>query len=115
MNARPVWSAPNTRAPRPAPAGAYRNRERRGRSNNYLAQLNSLANALQNSEELAQDPESFDTWCSRYLSHDRSPKPTLPLKSTPGDAPLYAQGYMDERQSLQPQRPPLPGDDDLFQ
>ena len=39
----------------------------------------------------------------------------LALKSTPRDAPLYAQGYLVERQTLQPQRPPLPGDEDLQQ
>ena len=39
----------------------------------------------------------------------------LALKSTPKDAPLYAQGYLVERQTLQPQRPPLPGDEDLQQ
>ena len=89
--------------------------ERRGRSERYLARLNSLVNALQNSEEPPPDPASFDTWCYRYLSHDLSPKPELPHKSTPRDAPLYAQGYLDERQSLQPQRPPLPGDEDIFQ
>ena len=43
--------------------------------------------------------------CTRYLSHDRSPKPELPHKSTPRDAPLYAQGYLVERQSLQPKLP----------
>ena len=66
--------------------------ERRGRSDRYLAQINSLANALENTGEPPQDSASFDTWCTRYLSHDRSPKPELPLKSTPRDAPLYAQG-----------------------
>ena len=89
--------------------------ERRERSERYLAQLNALANALQNTEEPAQDSASFGSWCTRYLSHDRSPKPDLPLKSTPKDAPLYAQGYLAERRSLQPQRPPLPGDEDIFQ
>ena len=79
--------------------------ERRGRADSYLARLNSLVNALQNSEEPPQDPASFDSWCTRYLSHDRSPKPELTLKSTPRDAPLYAQGYLVERQTLQPQRP----------
>ena len=57
--------------------------ERRGRSDSYLARLNSLANALQNSEEPPPDSASFNSWCTRYLSHDRSPKPELPLKSTP--------------------------------
>ena len=65
--------------------------ERRGRSDSYLARLNSLANALvESTEEPPQDPASFDSWCTRYLSHDRSPKPELPLKFTPKDAPLYA-------------------------
>ena len=89
--------------------------ERRGRSDSYLAQLNSLANALQNTGEPPQDSASFGSWCTRYLSHDRSPKPELPLKSMPRDAPLYAQGYLVERQTLQPTRPPLPGEEDLFQ
>ena len=89
--------------------------ERRGRAERYIAQLNSLANALQNSEEQPQDSASFNSFCTGYLSHDRSPKPELPHNSTPRDAPLYAQGYLDERQTLQPQRPPLPGDEDLFQ
>ena len=90
--------------------------ERRGRSDRYLAQLNSLANALQNPEGQAQDSASFDTWCTRYLSHDRSPKPELPLKSTPRDAPLYAQGYLEERIELhQPTRPSLPPDEEIWQ
>ena len=89
--------------------------ERRGRADNYLARLNSLANALQNTEEPTPDPASFNSWCTSCLSHDRSPKPELPLKSTPWDAPLYAQGYLVERQTLQPQRPALPKDKDLQQ
>ena len=55
--------------------------ERRERAERYLARLNSLANALQNSPE--PDPASFNSWCTRYLSHDRSPKPELPHRSTP--------------------------------
>ena len=89
--------------------------ERQGRTERYFTRLNSLTNALQNTGEPAPDSASFDSWCIRYLSHDLSPKPELPRKSTPKDAPLYAQGYLDERQTLQPQRPPLLGDDDLFQ
>ena len=57
--------------------------ERQERADSYLARLNSLANALENTGEPPQDSASFDTWCTRYLSHDRSPKPELPLKSTP--------------------------------
>ena len=45
--------------------------------------LNSLANALQNTGEPAPDSASFNSFCTHYLSHDRSPKPELPLKSTP--------------------------------
>ena len=89
--------------------------ERRERAERYVDRLNSLANALQKSEEPPQDPASFDTWCTRYLSHDRSTKPELPLKSTPRDAPLYAQGYLDERQTLQPTRPSLPPDQEIWQ
>ena len=57
--------------------------ERQERADSYLARLNSLANALENTGEPPQDSASFDSWCTRYLSHDRSPKPELPLKSTP--------------------------------
>ena len=74
--------------------------ERRERAKRYLAQLNSLASALQNSEEPAPDPTSFNSWCTGYLSHDRSPKPELPYKSTPRDAPLYAQGRAAVRPGL---------------
>ena len=89
--------------------------ERRGRAERYVEKLNSLANALQNSEEATPDPASFDSFCTRYLSHDRSPKPEFPLKSTPRDAPLYAQGYLAERQTLQPTRPSLPPEQEIWQ
>ena len=71
------------RAPAQAPAVRPPFLERRGRSDRYLAQINSLANALENTGEPPQDSASFDTWCTRYLSHDRSPKPELPHNSTP--------------------------------
>ena len=42
-------------------------------------------------------------------------EPELPAGSTPKDAPLYAQGYLDERQELQPNRPALPPEKDVWQ
>ena len=39
----------------------------------------------------------------------------MPDRSTPRDAPLYAQGYLDERIELQPSRPPIPQDEGLWQ
>ena len=103
---------------RRAPAQAYAVRPALPGAPGTLRQLPrppQLAGQRPASAEPAQDPASFDSWCTRYLSHDRSPKPDLPLKSTPRDAPLYAQGYLVERQTLQPQRPPLPGDEDVWQ
>ena len=66
---------------------------RQERSERYLASLDWLATTLSNSE----DEITFDTWCSHYLSYDESRKPEVPDRSTPRDAPLYAQGYLEER------------------
>ena len=46
-------------------------------------------------------------------SYDESRKPKVPASSTPKDAPLYAQGYLDERLELTPNRPALPPEKDL--
>ena len=81
------------------------------RANHYVARLNWLASALKKDDDSA----TFDSWCSHYLSYDESRKPELPAMSTPKDAPLYAQGYLDERQDLQPTRPKLPPNEDLWQ
>ncbi len=85
--------------------------DRRGRADRYLARLNSLASALENGD----DSTSFDSWCGRYLSYDESRKPVVPARPTPTDAPLYAQGYLDERLELQPTRPRSPRDECLWQ
>ena len=84
--------------------------DRQDRAEHYVARLDWLASALENSD----DPESFDSWCGRYLSYDESRKPEVPASSTPKDAPLYAQGYLNERRELQPSRPELPGEKDLW-
>ena len=76
-----------------------------------MARLNWLTSAL----ETEDDSATFDSWASRYLSYDESRKPELPASSTPKDAPLYAQGYLDERIELQPNRPALPQDESLRQ
>ena len=74
---------------------------REQRAKRYMARLDSLASALSNSEEEI----TFDTWASHYLSYDESRRPEVPDRSTPRDATLYAQGYLDERIDLQPNRP----------
>ena len=84
--------------------------ERQRRDGHYLDRLNALATALEQS-----DTSTFDSWCSRYLNYDEDYKPKLPDRSTPKAAPLYAQGYLDERQELQPNRPALPPEKDLSQ
>ena len=84
---------------------------RQKREERYIARLDSLASALSNTD----DTITFDTWAGHYLSYDESRKPDIPERSTPKDAPLYAQGYLDERIELQPNRPPLPPDENLWQ
>ena len=81
------------------------------RANHYVARLNWLASALKKDDDSA----TFDSCCSHYLSYDESRKPELPAMSTHKDASLYAQGYLDERQDLQPNRPKLPPNEDLWQ
>ena len=73
------------------------------RAERYMARLDSLASTLSTNEE----ETTFDTWASHYLSYDESRRPEVPDRSTPRDAPLYAQGYLDERFELQPSRPAL--------
>ena len=84
---------------------------REKRAERYLARLDSLASALSTSE----DEITFDTWASHYLSYDESRKPEVPDRPTPRDAPLYAQGYLDERIELQSNRQALPQDESLWQ
>ena len=84
---------------------------RQRRAERYMARLDSLASALSTTEEEI----TFDTWASHYLSYDESRRPGVPDRSTPRDAPLYAQGYLDERIELQPNRLALPQDEDLWQ
>ena len=84
---------------------------RRDRAATYIARLDWLASAL----ETTGDSRTFDTWASRYLSYNKDQKPEVPERSTPQDAPLYAQGYLDERIELHPNRPALPQDERLWQ
>ena len=90
--------------------------ERQGRAETYRNTLNRLADALQETGEAPEPRRTFESWAGIVLSNKQETKdPGLPTASTPEDAPLYAQGYMVERQTLQPKRPPLPGDEDIFQ
>ena len=58
--------------------------ERRGRAERYIAQLNSLANALQNSEEQPQDSASFNSFCTGYCPTTAAPSPNFPTTPRPG-------------------------------
>ena len=84
---------------------------RQRRAERYMARLDSLASALSTTD----DTITFDTWASQYLSYDKSRRPEVPDRSTPRDAPLYAQGCLDERIELQPNRSALPQDEGLGQ
>ena len=84
---------------------------REKRAERYIARLDSLASALCNTDDIT----TFDTWAANYLSYDESRRPEVPDRSTPRDAPLYAQGYLEERIELQPNRPALPQDEGLGQ
>ena len=84
---------------------------RQERAGLYLARLDWLASALSASE----DEITFNTWASDYLSYDESRRPDVPGRSSPKAAQLYAQGYLDERRELQPKRPVLPQDENLWQ
>ena len=74
-----------------------------------------MATALESTTDHQDEEPTFDSWCSRYLSDREDRRPELPDRSTPRDAPLYAQGYLDERLDLQPNRPQLPPDEDRWQ
>ena len=47
--------------------------------------------------------------------YNKDQKPEVTERSTPKDAPLYAQGYLDEPLELQPTRATLPKDEGLWQ
>ena len=89
--------------------------ERQGRAQRYVKRLNALATALQPTADQPERFPTFDTWASHYLSYDESRRPEVPDRSTPRDAPLYAQGYLDERIELQPNRPAFPQEEDRWQ
>ena len=89
--------------------------ERQGRADRYTEHLNSLTGDLQGTHAQPEEVTSFNSWATRYLSYDHSKRPELPDRSTPRDALLYAQGYLDQRRELQPTRSTLPEADELWQ
>ena len=88
---------------------------RQGRTQRYVNRLNALATALQPTADQQERFPTFDSWSSGYLSDCEDRRPQLPATSTPRDASHYAQGYLDERFELQPNRPQPPQDEDLWQ
>ena len=53
--------------------------------------------------------QTFGSWTVAVLSYKTDPTATgLPTSSTPMDAPIYAQGYLDQRKELQTTRPAAP-------
>ena len=88
--------------------------QRKGTSTRYTETLNLLATELQ--EMAGADPplQTFDSLASQVLkamgTGDRV-ETTLLGPPRPGDAVLYAQGYLDKRRQLQTNRPPAPAED----
>ena len=83
--------------------------ERDGRADLYKNSLDSLARDLQEASGLNEPTATFDSWAGHIL-RDRShgEQSTLPTSSSPADAASYAQGYLDQRRTLQPKRPAAP-------
>ena len=71
---------------------------REKRAERYMARLDTLASALSTSE----DSITFDTWASRSLSYDESRRPEVPDRSTPRDAPVYAQATWTNAENSSP-------------
>ena len=87
--------------------------ERNGRATLYKETLDSLARDLQEASGLQEAPSSFDSWASQALKHrDYGETGTLPRSCGPRDAVAYTQGYLDQRKTLQHNRPQAPPDED---
>ena len=77
--------------------------ERKGTAAVYTATLDHLAMALQESTGGKAEFATFNAWASQVASDNQS-EALLPGDPTPEDAVLYAEGYLDQRQALQPGR-----------
>lgn len=81
--------------------------QRNGRAALYQETLDSLARDLQEASGL-ENPldnpsDSFESWSGQVLKdRDDGKDDNLPNSLCPGDAAAYAQGYLDQRRTLQP-------------
>jgi len=83
--------------------------QRQDRAQVYKATLDSLARDLQEASGPEQPTSSFDSWASQVLKNrEYGETDTLPSSCNPGDAVDHAQGYLEQRKALQPNRPELP-------
>ena len=80
--------------------------ERKGTGDRYRESLDLLANQLQQDAGLPTPLETLAAWVSTIFSYQADKPPTgIPTRSLPQDAPTYAQGCLDQRRPLQPDRP----------
>ena len=92
--------------------------QRKGTADRYTETLNLLATEQQKASGTEPPHQTFDGWASQVLkafgTGARVDTP-LPGPPVPGDAILYAQGYLDQRRELQPNRPPPPPEEESLQ
>ena len=83
--------------------------ERQNRAQVYKSTLDALARDLHEASGLEQPAGCFDSWANQVLKDRNQEEPdTLPSSCRPADAVAYAQGYLEQRKALQPNRPALP-------
>jgi len=77
--------------------------ERKGTAESYRTTLDELAAALQATGGQPPAYASFDSWAAQVLQ-DKHQEARVPASPEPGDAVLYAEGYLEQRSALQPGR-----------
>ncbi len=77
--------------------------ERKGTAETYRTTLDDLAAALQATGGQPPAYGSFDSWAAQVLQ-DKHQEARVPASPEPGDAVLYAEGYLEQRSALQPGR-----------
>ena len=90
--------------------------QRNGRAALYQETLDSLARDLQEASGRENPNDSFESWSGQFLKdREHGENCALPTSLCPGDAAAYAQGYLDQRRTLQSKRPPAPPADEAEQ
>ena len=92
--------------------------QRKGTADRYTDTLNRLAAELQETAGAAPSHQAFDGWASQVLKAwgtGGSVETALPGPPVPGDAVLYAQGYLGQRRELQANRPAPPPKEEALQ